>query len=232
MQLGDHSHTVSELGLYVLYVYDDRIKPVLSWGSPGSYVGVQVEFSHDIIQRMDHIQPQLPTASQVLTYIAGWSIALLLIDSQFPFCFRACLVEERKKWCKNHPSGFWARPTKNSDSTLNMMLWEVRIPGKKGVSRPQCSHPLPFPPSKFCQCCIPQTDWAGRIYKLQMIFLQAPKMQIYPTSCSSESSGTVSSPILNHEMRWEPVIILEQPYFYNPAQIEGYSVHKEDPDAY
>lgn len=30
--------------------------------------------------------------------------------------------------------GFVARPIKNVDGTLNLMLWECAIPGKKGVS--------------------------------------------------------------------------------------------------
>lgn len=30
--------------------------------------------------------------------------------------------------------GFVARPTKNPDSTLNLMNWECAIPGKKSVS--------------------------------------------------------------------------------------------------
>jgi hypothetical protein len=30
--------------------------------------------------------------------------------------------------------GFVARPVKNPDGTLNLMVWECAIPGKKGVS--------------------------------------------------------------------------------------------------
>ena len=36
----------------------------------------------------------------------------------------ARLSEERKSWRKNHPFGFFARPVKNQDGTLNMMIWE------------------------------------------------------------------------------------------------------------
>lgn len=46
----------------------------------------------------------------------------------------ARLGEERKNWRKDHPFGFVARPTKNTDGTLNLMLWECSIPGKKSVS--------------------------------------------------------------------------------------------------
>jgi hypothetical protein len=30
--------------------------------------------------------------------------------------------------------GFYAKPVKAADGTLNMMVWEVGIPGKQGVS--------------------------------------------------------------------------------------------------
>lgn len=30
--------------------------------------------------------------------------------------------------------GFVARPTKNPDGTLNLMVWDCAIPGKKGVN--------------------------------------------------------------------------------------------------
>jgi len=58
----------------------------------------------------------------------------------------ARLSEERKGWRKEHPFGFVARPTKNSDGTLNLMNWECAIPGKKG------------------------TPWENGLYKLRMIF--------------------------------------------------------------
>ena len=46
---------------------------------------------------------------------------------------QARLSEERKAWRKDHPFGFIARPTKNPDGTMNLMLWEYGIPGKKGT---------------------------------------------------------------------------------------------------
>lgn len=69
----------------------------------------------------------------------------------------ARLGEERKAWRRDHPfvsdlnfnfifgnlkkiyanlfnfQGFVARPTKNPDGTLNLMVWDCAIPGKKGV---------------------------------------------------------------------------------------------------
>ena len=43
---------------------------------------------------------------------------------------QARLSEERKAWRKDHPFGFIARPMKNPDGSLNLMLWEYGIPGK------------------------------------------------------------------------------------------------------
>ena len=42
---------------------------------------------------------------------------------------QARLSEERKGWRKDHPFGFIARPMKNPDGSLNLMLWEYGIPG-------------------------------------------------------------------------------------------------------
>lgn len=32
-----------------------------------------------------------------------------------------------------YAKGFYARPQKKEDGTLNMMVWEIGIPGKEGV---------------------------------------------------------------------------------------------------
>jgi ubiquitin-conjugating enzyme E2 I len=41
----------------------------------------------------------------------------------------ARLGEERKNWRKDHPPGFYARPMKKSDNSINLMSWETGIPG-------------------------------------------------------------------------------------------------------
>lgn len=63
---------------------------------------------------------------------------------------RARLAEERKQWRKDHPfvrvfldhsrtppltfpQGFYAKPTKAPDGSMNLLEWEVGIPGKTGV---------------------------------------------------------------------------------------------------
>ena len=56
------------------------------------------------------------------------------------------LSEERKAWRRDHPYGFVAKPVKNTDGTMNLMMWECAIPGKKNSS------------------------WEGGLYKLKMIF--------------------------------------------------------------
>lgn len=37
----------------------------------------------------------------------------------------ARLSEERKNWRKDHPPGFYARPTKKADNSQNLMVWET-----------------------------------------------------------------------------------------------------------
>lgn len=62
---------------------------------------------------------------------------------------RARLAEERKQWRKDHPfvrvsrdsqassltflQGFYAKPAKAPDGSMNLLEWEVGIPGKAGV---------------------------------------------------------------------------------------------------
>ena len=42
------------------------------------------------------------------------------------------LTAERKNWRKDHPLNFYARPVKKADNTINLMEWDVGIPGKEG----------------------------------------------------------------------------------------------------
>jgi hypothetical protein len=44
------------------------------------------------------------------------------------------LTEERKNWKANHPVGFWAKPMKAEDGSVNLLQWECGIPGKAAVS--------------------------------------------------------------------------------------------------
>lgn len=56
------------------------------------------------------------------------------------------LQEERKQWRKDHPYGFYARPTKGANGVADLKTWEVGIPGKQN------------------------TIWAGGLFKLSVIF--------------------------------------------------------------
>ena len=59
---------------------------------------------------------------------------------------RGRLVEERKAWRRDHPFGFYARPTSKGDGSSDIMKWEAGIPGKEG------------------------TDWENGIFKVSMEF--------------------------------------------------------------
>lgn len=44
-------------------------------------------------------------------------------------------LKSRLSLSQDHPYGFWAKPKKAADGTLDMKTWETGIPGKEGVSR-------------------------------------------------------------------------------------------------
>ncbi len=95
------------------------------------------------------------------------------------------LAEERKQWRKDHPYGFFAKPEKSNDGSLNLLSWTAGIPGKPG------------------------TSWEGGLYKLTIKFPEEypqkpPKCQfttplfhpnVYPT-------GTVCLSIINEDQDW------------------------------
>jgi ubiquitin-conjugating enzyme E2 I len=71
------------------------------------------------------------------------------------------LKEERKLWRKDHPHGFFAKPTSNSDGSTNLMKWQAGIPGKNG------------------------TIWQGGVYKIYIDFsdefpAKPPKCKFWP----------------------------------------------------
>ncbi|KAF8511109.1 ubiquitin-conjugating enzyme/RWD-like protein [Hysterangium stoloniferum] len=152
---------------------------------------------------------------------------------------RTRLAEERKQWRKDHPFGFYAKPSKGPDGSLNLMEWEVGIPGKTG------------------------TSWEGGIYKLTMTFPEdypskPPKCTRY--CCHNNQpllgkftpplfhpnvypSGTVCLSILDEEKSWKPAITIKQillgiqdllndPNVNDPAQSDAYTMFKNDKQAY
>jgi len=139
---------------------------------------------------------------------------------------RARVAEERKQWRRDHPYGFYARPTKNADGSLNMMLWEVGIPGKEG------------------------TIWAGGLYKLEVHFPEdypskPPKCKFTPPLFHPNvyPSGTVRMSILKEEKSWTPEItmiqivlaiqdLMNNPNMLDPAQVGAWQLRKNYQTAY
>ncbi|BGP54236.1 SUMO conjugating enzyme Hus5 [Rhodotorula sphaerocarpa] len=127
------------------------------------------------------------------------------------------LAEERKQWRKDHPYGFWAKPKKAADGTLDMKTWETGIPGKENTIWENAVYPvtLLFPddyPSKPPKCKFPANFYHPNIYP----------------------SGTVCLSILNEEKSWRPAItillgiqdLLDAPNADDPAQLEAYTTFK------
>ncbi|EPY50814.1 SUMO conjugating enzyme Hus5 [Schizosaccharomyces cryophilus OY26] len=132
------------------------------------------------------------------------------------------LQEERKQWRRDHPFGFFAKPSKSPDGGLDLMNWTVGIPGK------------------------PKTSWEGGLYKLTMTFpeeypTRPPKCRFTPPLFHPNvyPSGTVCLSILNEEEGWKPAITIKQillgiqdllndPNIASPAQTEAYTMFKKD----
>merc|ERR1712066_112323 len=111
-----------------------------------------------------------------------------------------------------------ARPIKKQDGTMNLMLWEFGIPGKKG------------------------TPWEGGLYKGQIIFKDdfpttPPKVKFVPPLFHPNvyPSGTVCLSILDEEKDWRPAITIKQillgiqhllaePNASDPAQADAYNI--------
>lgn len=103
------------------------------------------------------------------------------------------LQEERKQWRKDHPFGFYAKPNKAPDGSLDLTLWTAGIPGRSGTLWEAATFPITihFPeeyPSKP-----PKVKFPAGFYH----------PNVYP-------SGTVCLSILNEEQDWRPAITLKQ----------------------
>jgi ubiquitin-conjugating enzyme E2 I len=137
---------------------------------------------------------------------------------------RGRLAEERKNWRKDHPHGFFARPTTNPDGSMNLMKWECGIPGKKA------------------------TVWDGGVYPLSIEFSEdyptKPPLCKFPKGFFHPNiypSGTVCLSILNED--WRPAItvkqmllgiqeLLDSPNENSPAQKEAYQLYVTDRTKY
>ncbi|KXN70939.1 putative ubiquitin--protein ligase hus5 [Conidiobolus coronatus NRRL 28638] len=136
------------------------------------------------------------------------------------------LSEERKQWRKDHPHGFYAKPAKKPDSSLDLMTWECGIPGKSN------------------------TPWANGLYKLTITFTEdypakPPKCKFTPPLFHPNvyPSGTVCLSILDEDGGWKPSITVKQillgiqdllnsPNELSPAQHEAFNLFRKDVDAY
>ena len=100
---------------------------------------------------------------------------------------RGRLSEERKNWRKDHPYGFTAKPKSLVDGSSNLLMWECKIPGKKG------------------------TDWEGGEMKVTLEFsadypTKPPICKFTPPlfHVNVFSSGDICLSILNQGEDWRP----------------------------
>lgn len=136
----------------------------------------------------------------------------------------ACLAEQRKQWRKNPSFGFVAKPRKKDDGTLDLLIWDCIIPGKK------------------------ETPWEGGQYKLQIIFSknhpsEHPSCRFVPPIFHPNiySSGSVCLSILGVE--WHSSItvknillgiqdLLVNPNINSVANYEAYRMFLENRTKY
>ncbi|KAH7638588.1 SUMO-conjugating enzyme UBC9-B [Dermatophagoides farinae] len=136
------------------------------------------------------------------------------------------LSEERKSWRKDHPYGFEAKPVKNPDGSLNLMIWNCSIPGK------------------------PDTPWENGKFKLKIKFntgypLKPPVCQFDPPIFHPNIwlDGQVCLSILNPENGWRPSTtireiligiqdLLNEPNIYDPANLLAYEVYVKNKQNY
>lgn len=136
------------------------------------------------------------------------------------------LQEERKQWRKDHPFGFFARPSKNEDGSLDLTYWTAGIPGK------------------------PNTMWSDAVYPVTIQFPEEypskpPKVR-FPSGFYHPNvypSGTICLSILNEEQDWRPAITLKQivlgiqellnnPNPDSPAQEPAWKAFNKDRELY
>ncbi|KGU01079.1 ubiquitin-conjugating enzyme E2 I [Candida albicans P87] len=170
----------------------------------------------------------------MLTLFLRWIVYLFLFF--FWVCFllsttlmSLCLIrlqEERKQWRKTHPFGFFAKPNKASDGSLDLKHWTAGIPGKEG------------------------TIWEGAVYPVTLEFpdeypSKPPKVKFRPKFYHPNvyPSGTVCLSILNESQDWKPAITLTQillgvqelldtPNKESPAQEDAYRHFVHDMNTY
>jgi len=103
------------------------------------------------------------------------------------------LTEERKNWRKDYPTGFYAKPLKKADNSMDLLNWELGIPGKEG------------------------TDWEGGLYKVMLRFppnypTEPPKCKFTPPIYHPNvfQGGEICLSILNEDQDYRPSITVKQ----------------------
>ncbi|QSL66343.1 hypothetical protein MERGE_000721 [Pneumocystis wakefieldiae] len=124
---------------------------------------------------------------------------------------RRRLQEERKQWRKDHPFGFYAKPNKLPDGTMDLMNWSVGIPGR------------------------PKTSWEGGMFKLTMFFpeeypTKPPKWTVCLSILNEEESWKPAITIKQILLGIQD--LLNDPNPNSPAQSEAYALFKKDRAAY
>lgn len=104
------------------------------------------------------------------------------------------LAEERKKWRKDHPFGFVAKPSTNEkDGTVDLMTWSCSVPGKEG------------------------SIWEGGLYPVTLKFpktypAQPPEVYFpkkFPHPNIFDDGGVCLS-LLNPQKSWKPSISVKE----------------------
>ncbi|VVC27149.1 Ubiquitin-conjugating enzyme E2,Ubiquitin-conjugating enzyme/RWD-like [Cinara cedri] len=136
------------------------------------------------------------------------------------------LMEERRIWRKNPIFGFVAKPTKHQDGSLNLLLWQCIIPGKKGTPWENGKYALTLTFSDDYPTTPPKCKFTPPLYHVN----------IYP-------SGTVCLSLLDESKDWRPSIsirqlligihdLLTEPNVKDPANAEAYNDYCSKPLRY
>ena len=103
------------------------------------------------------------------------------------------LQQERKQWRKEHPFGFYAKPNKKEDGSLDLHSWTAGIPGKSNTLWENATFPITISFPEEYPAKPPKVKFPAGFYH----------PNVYP-------SGTICLSILNEDQDWRPAISLEQ----------------------
>ncbi|KAG6860599.1 SUMO conjugating enzyme Hus5 [Termitomyces sp. Mi166 len=106
-------------------------------------------------------------------------------------------------WRTSRRVGFYAKPSKSPDGSMNLMEWEVGIPGKAGVGKftPPLFHPNVYPSGTVC-------------------------LSILDEEKSWKPAITIKQILLGIQD------LLDDPNVNDPAQSDAYTMFKNDKTAY